>query len=575
MTSTQDNLAIIHEHYHVTDVGVRMVLDSLTKGITTHWRRHPHQFLWYSPQKFQDQAAPCEKYSEKYVTLIEDNALGYLATPFPSVAYFESAAQSRKKAKLDIIDPMLSHYQKIVHIIQNPTLLKNPVETYANGLIAQTLIEKNYIQIWYIHDLLEESSARQQLRDHIKRIAGDQTERVYGKNGAGLAWRSSPNIFYITINKMAQEAITRYLINELGTYIFYLPNPVDLDALRMPPSFVENGRTLDDQLETFCMQHRQAGYMFDRDADLIIAAEVARERKNTGEQLLILNMLNRTLKSTGKKFQLLITMIPNQGVDKERIIKFQEYIRVNRLPVVMGFGKEIISRGSNRTNGLFTITDLWNHPRACSEISTAVKEGFGLNFINPAVATMDSPHSLTTVGRKVFEVWPDLRAAGMKLPEEAFYDAIKIEAALFPEKLQNICVKTNLIDVTQLPRKYETISYEDPIELGKDFCQYTANEQILLMDMIDYHKLSDELSAFINFILDRKKMTGVARRNAVAITQNLSLASYSQKLEHSLEQAFLFKQERVANGESPTMIYDNTALIDYYHRKENPDKQLQ
>jgi hypothetical protein len=569
MAVQHSKLAILHEHYHVTDAGVRMVLDSLIQGIVKNWPEPATQFLWYSPQKFQDRTTPCEKYSDRNLALIEDKQLGYLSTPFSSIEHFEDAVQKRKKAKLDFINHLFTQHETMVHIIQNPTLLKNPVETQSNSLMAQDLLEKNYIQIWYIHDLLEESSARQKLRNHIKRIAGKNTEKVYGVNAAGIAWQKSPNIFYITINKMAHEALKRFLRDGSGTCISYLPNPVDVEALRITPSFKENGLTLDESLEVFCSHHQQDGYTFNPCADIIIAAEVARERKNTGEQLLILNMLNRTLKNVGKQFQLLVTLLPDQGADNKRIIKFQEYIRVNHLPVVMGFGKEIIGRGYDRTPGLFAITDLWSHPRAYMGISTAVKEGFGLNFINPAVATMDNPYTLTTVGRKVKEVWPDLMAAGMVMPDDAFYDAVTIDAALFPAALKDLHLKRNRIDAARLPRHYKSIAYDDTIELGKDFCRYSADEQILIMDLIDYGKLAERMSAFMQFILDHDQMARIAKKNARAVTKNLSLESYIQKLETTVQQAFRLKRERLSNGETPKMIRDNSGLLHYYQRKEN------
>ena len=568
-------LAIIHEHYHVTDAGIRIVLDSLINGITKYWGDKPEQFLWYSPRKHQDRQEPYEKFSNKNVRLEEDKQLGYLSTRFDSIEDLVAKIEKRTKTKLEFVNLKLKKFKKVVHIIQNPTLLKNPVETQANSLIAKELLEENYIQLWYIHDFLEDSPSRQRLREFIKTIAGPATEIKYGDNGAGLAWRLSPNIFYITINKTAIEALERFLPIEpydLRKCIFYLPDPVDIDAFKIAPFFNLNGTTLDDRLESFCSSHQQEGYSFDRDADIIIAAEVARQRKNTGEQLLILNMLNRALKRNKRKFQLLITMVPSEGSDMERIGKFQEYIRVNHLPVVMGFGSEIISRGSDRPNGQFTITDLWSHPRAYIGISTSVKEGFGLNFVNPVIATMDNNYTLTTVGRRLTEIWDDYLAVGMTMPDDAFYDAIIIDEALFPEDLKGAAIKQNSIDLSNnLPQKYKTISYDATIQLGKDFCTYSADEQILIMDIIDYSKLAGRLTQFVEFISDKDKMNHTAKKNSVAIIENLSLESYATKLKHMIQIAFNLKQERLSEGETPMMMRSNTKLIEFFLSKEKKE----
>jgi hypothetical protein len=567
----RSDLSIVHEHYHVTDAGIRTFLDSLINGIAKHWGDKPEQSLWYSPWKHQDQQEPYEKFSNKNAKLEEDKLLGYLSTQFNSIKDFTEKISKRKKTKLDFLNIKLRDYKKVVHIIQNPTLLKNPVETQANSLIAQELLNKNYVQIWYIHDFLEDSPARQRLREFIKTVAGSDTEEEYGENGAGIAWRLSPNIFYITINKAAIEALKGFLPFEpydLRKYIFYLPDPVDIDAFKIIPSFKQNGATLDDRLDSFCSSHQQEGYSFDRDADIIIASEVARERKNTGEQLLILNMLNKALKRNKRKFQLLVTMIPSEGSDIERICKFQEYVRVNNLPVVMGFGKEIISRGSDRTNGKFTITDLWSHPRAYMVISTSVKEGFGLNFVNPAIATMENQYTLTTVGRKLTDIWGDYLAVGMTMPDDAFYDAIIIDEDLFHEDLKGAAIKQNNIDCSKLTRKYNTISYDYTIQLGKDFCYYSADEQILIMDIIDYSKLAGRLDQFIGFISDKNKMNRTAEKNSAAIIKNLSLESYITKLKHLIQHTFNLKQKRQSEGETPLMIRNNTKLIEFFQRKE-------
>jgi hypothetical protein len=563
MNSAKENIAIIHEHYHVTEAGIRLVLDALSLGGVKYYG-HASQYLWYSPQKFQDRSSPSERFSQEHATLIEDKKLGYITASFASVEQFEAAIDKRKHEKLEIIKPKLRDHDAVVHVIQNPTLLKNPVETQANARIASQLLDQNYLQIWHLHDFLEESSARQDLRKFIKTFAGDKTEERYGRNGCGLAWTTSPNIFYATINLKDRCAIRGFFPEKLGKTVFYLPDPVDIDLIRVPPLFKRQSVTIDDRINDYCESNADTGYVYNAGAALLLATEFARERKNTGEQILLLKLLNSLKGRQEDKFQLLITLIPTMGADAERIGIFQEYIRLNQLPVVMGFGRQIIARGNEVKAGQFTMTDLWNHPRAHVGISTSVKEGFGLNFINPAIATFDNPFTLPTVGRRLKDIFPDFETLGMTLHDSAFYDAIIMDQSILLDDARVFDKQRKNIVKGQLAHRYETVAYQGVIPLGKDFSCYPADEQILLMDIIDYAKLSDTMSDFIEFILDRDKMDHIAKRNAAAMMQNLSLPSYIDRVKEMIKKAFIYKQARLAEGEIPAMILDNSPLFDYY-----------
>lgn len=561
------HIAVVHEHYHVTDAGMRYVLESLAGGINTHLK-NAVQYLWYSPRKYQGQETPWEKFSDTLVSLIEDDALGYLSTPFDSLEHFNNAVSKRTRTKLATLEEILQSYDTVIHLIQNPTLLKNPVETQANCRVAHALSDHNYIQIWHIHDLLEDSPARQALRDHIRQIAGPKTEEAYGLNGCGISWTTAPNIFYATINMKDRTAIKKILPQKLWKCIFYFPDPVDIAALRTKPRFSRKGKTLDDRILSYCQEHQSKGYRYDTDAEIMIASEFARERKNTGEQLLLLNMLNRISSQRQISFQLLITMVPAVGPDADRIKVFQNYIQINRLPVVMGFGSQLIARGNISDDQMFTMTDLWSHPRARFTISTAVKEGFGLNFINPAVATFDNEFTSPTVGRRLRDIFPDFEAAGMTMDENAFYDNIIVDDALIGKNSAFIDVRKNMILKDSLPRKYHAVSYEGIIELNRDFCSYSADEQILLMDLIDYDVLVGRLSDFVEFVMDKKKMSRIAKTNAAAIMKNLSVPSYIARLKSMIDRALVLKRERTANGEMSDVIRDNTQMVSFYKALE-------
>jgi hypothetical protein len=560
------SFAIVHEHYHVTDAGMRSVLETLSKGI---YRYFPgaSQFLWYSPKKVQNRQDPGEPFADRYVTLIEDDALGYLTRSFDSVDAFLEQVNRRKQCKIKTLSTLFEKYDKVVHWIQNPTLLKNPVETQANVTLARDLVGQDYIQVWHIHDLLEDAASRRSLRAHIKKLVGEKTEKVFGVNGSGICWSTSPNIFYAVINMKAHWALQNLMLPAQRDFIFYFPDAVDTD-FRQDGCAQEQESAIDDLLVRYCSGHRAEGYRFDPDAELLIAAEMARERKNTGEQILLLNTFNAAGRKSGRQFQLLVTLLPDQGSDRQRIEIFKAYIRDNRLPVVMGFGKEIVSRGNQRETGKFRLSDLWNHPRAFAEISTSVKEGFGLNFIGPAVASSANPYSLPTVGRRLREVFPDFEAAGLVMPEKAYYDAIVVAPSILRDGLAGLDEKKNTLRPLEFENRYTAVPSGLCISLGRDFCSYSAGEQILLMDCIDYEKLADALSVFLAFVFDRVKMNTVAKHNAQAVSKNLSLKPYVDRLTSIVEQAFVFKEKRLLAGEQPAMIRDNRKLSKFYRADE-------
>jgi hypothetical protein len=554
--------AVLHEHYHVTDAGMRTVLETLCTAFRHIWP-DAAQYMWYSPYKYQHIKASKESFVNPHVKLIEDAELGYLTRSFDSPDQFKACVTSRISAKSDILGPLLRHHKKVVHLIQNPTLLKNPVETQANAGLAQKYLGQNYVQIWHIHDLLEDADSRGPLRAHIRTLVGADTETIYGVNGSGLGWVACPNIVYAVINTKARRALQQVLPPPWRDAVFYLPDAVDLDAYGLTVEPLR-GEGIDDLMEHYCLSNTADGYRFDRSAELLIAAEMARERKNTGEQLLILNMLNARFERTGRTFQLLVTMLPQTGDAKERIEIFKAYIRSNKLPVLMGFGPHLIARGTKAGSGRMTLADLWNHPRAVVEISTAVKEGFGLNFLHPAIATAANSYTLPTVGRRLQEVFPDFEAAGMVFPKDAYYDEILVDASILCDGLDYRDQKKDILQISEESPNAAARSTVEAIALSRDFCTYSAAEQVCLLERIDYRKLNRKLARFLDCILDKERMNSIAKHNAAAIKKNLSITSYAGKLKAIIAQAFMLKDQRIASGETPTMLRDNRKLMAYY-----------
>ena len=204
-------VSYVVEHYHVADSGMNLILRTLVGGIK---KLYPKCFvvLLYSSVKYQDRLTGSKNPKEPYVDpvllnleprmrslrqimnsietstakkqqgmVVDMPALGYSSKIYSRFDNFVRAAEKRKAEKLRYLMALLKFRRNLVHHIHNPTLMKNPLETYANYLLAMDLIYEPYIQIRHICDLTEDTPAREDLRRCQKHVAGQQTEKKTGK----------------------------------------------------------------------------------------------------------------------------------------------------------------------------------------------------------------------------------------------------------------------------------------------------------------------------------------------------------------------------------------------------------
>ena len=609
---TLNGFTYVLEHYHANDAGMNEVIHSIVNGFLS-FRNDVFFILVYSSKKYQDRvnndinlievynhpdllsfdpdkhdlsslsnAIRSSRYWDYKGIIFDMPELGYSSRIFSSVNDFLSEAKLRRGKKIDYFKKLLKINRPIVHHILNPTLMKNPVETYANYLMAIDLLSEPYIQLRHVHDLTEDTLQRKDLRAIQRKIAGDQTTKFFGLNGSGISWQTSPNIFYAAINLKDYQAI-KAAFNFKSTVLHYIPNPVNLNEITAKPIWEKNGLTLDNALFKYATKQGDSTFRFNCDAHLLLATEVARERKNTGEQLLLLRLLNK-LSGKLQKYQLLISMLPSSKNDLLRIEVFKKYIKIHEQPVIMGFAKDILCRGINIPDDKFHIRDLWNHPRTVAVLSTSTNEGFGYNFVNPAISTLHNRHhgSIGTIGRRLTSVFNNLSLYGTTFPGDAYYDSIFIDYFMIENKYRYFISDNLILNITKARESNPEFNYYlkqydqniNEIKLNSDFSKYNALEQMILIDLIDYKQLAKKLNRFIRYLNNPVRMNLVATYNAIKLKNCLSVESFIFRLEKILINCFVQKSNRIKNNEKPSLIKDNHFLTQFYQNNSIDAEQF-
>jgi glycosyltransferase involved in cell wall biosynthesis len=116
------------------------------------------------------------------------------------------------------------------------------------------------------------------------------------------------------------------------------------------------------------------------------------------------------LKRLGRAYQLLITLDAASPPDVAYSRRLKEFAASRGMPVVIGFGGELISRTSRRTikNGVVTRYNLRDLYALCSgALVTSVVEGFGLAYHEGWLCRRP------VIGRKIPEIVADFEANGL------------------------------------------------------------------------------------------------------------------------------------------------------------------
>ncbi len=472
-------------HYHMKKCGVRIVIENIFDCLRLYSESNLN--LFYS-SKYQS-------FSKRDVKTIDLEGIDYLEQIFKNKEELWDKAfklKERIRKKLDLSKPCVLH-------CHNVNLFKNSILGAALLLLANDLETEEFVMLMHVHDFAEDSRAD---RLHLMMNCSGKEDRMFGTE---LAYPINRNIVYLTLNSRDSK-----LLEKLGIFknrIFLYPNSINIDFFSSKPLKKNN---LKDLIAKFAKKN---GYTFDKKRKIILSPLKPIRRKNIIESLLILNLLN----SIKDEWQFLITLDADSKADVAYVNRIKEYVKKKKLPVVIGFGYDLISSSEERKykNGKvvqYNMVDLFSIAETI--MTTSILEGFGFTYTEGWLAEKK------VVGRRIDFIFKDLEANGIKLNH--FYNKIIVD--------------------------------------GKDFKEYDHNMQLKLLKMIDYKKLlkQKEVKRLVDFMKDSKK---TVLNNKKKIAENYSLMAYYHKLKKIIMKAMELRKDRKKKYK-----LDNKKLIDYFER---------
>jgi glycosyltransferase involved in cell wall biosynthesis len=338
---------------------------------------------------------------------------------------------------------------------------------------------------------------------------------------------------YVTINSFDLENLRLLGMNNDRFYL--LPNAVDCDFFTSKPS-------KDKLLDKIKLYAKRNKYNFYPKRKILLAPVKVMRRKNIIESILILKILN----SIKDEYQLLVTLDANSPED----MAYSELIKdkIKDLPVVIGFGKKIISSG-RRTKNSYNMVDVFSVSEAI--ITTSIIEGFGFAFHEAWLA--DKP----VIGRKLPMVTDDFEENGLKL--DHMYEKLKINVKhinvdelkkRYYMKINQRLKQAGIADHTWMEFSEEFNKIEDNYV---DFADLDAEQQLKILDTPLKEILNDnpQIKQSVN-----KK---VIQHNKKAVLQKYNLHSLEKRMNN------YFGISKRLNSEK----LDNVPLIDRYMQTDN------
>jgi len=460
-------------HYHMKHAGVRFTLDNIFNSLSDM-----NLFLIYSDQD--------EIYEKRGVQTLPIQTIDYDDQTFISRVELDKHAEQIKdsiKSKLDLT------HQCVLHT-HNVNLMKNTCLGRAIQFLSDELPE--LLIILQVHDFAEDHRI-----DELK-LMMHATGKYDSEFASRLAYPIGNNIVYCTINSRDMDLLSKIGIPK--DRLFVLPNSVNIKFLESEPI-----SGFKQKLAEYACDH---GYSFDPNKRILLAPMRIMRRKNIVESILILNLLNEA----NNQWQLLINLDAN---GKEDIIcseAIKTYVMNNNLPVVVGFGYELVSPNKQRSEkfphnmvDVFAVADY--------VLTTSKIEGFGFVFIECWL------QDRALIGRKIDFLNTDFANYGLDLSH--LYNEIIIE--------------------------------------GKDFKDYDYTKQLKLLDSIDYSKL--QMQNFKDFV--EQDHTELIKNNKQAVKDNYSLEAYNKRLTNMIKNGF----EHINDKD----IYkiDNSFLIEYFENDKS------
>jgi glycosyltransferase involved in cell wall biosynthesis len=337
------NLSILH--YHLMPGGVTRIISSQVASLT-------------SCSYIEKVVILCGRFSPQFVTngvtIIENVGMNYISP------------HEKKEFYMTLRDRLYSFMKDqigrddIIHI-HNPNVGKNPVLTSA----IYRLGAEGYKLFLHCHDFAED---RPDNIAFMKQVIQD----VLSENVNEVMYPRFCHCFYGVLNSFDMERLKKIGIEK--DKIQRIPNPVSFDM------YTDVGQ-MEKARDDVC-----AHFHLNPQADIFIYPVRVIRRKNIGELILLAALF------PGRACWL-VSMAPHNPLEITFYRKWKAFVREKQLPVFFEAGKEIdfhtLMYGADRS------------------ITTSIKEGFGMSFLEPWL--FQKP----VVGRSIPYVINDFKEEGM------------------------------------------------------------------------------------------------------------------------------------------------------------------
>lgn len=369
-------------HYHLLRGGVRSALERSLAAL--------HRRGWFQQRRLQlvvgrgDGVRSFIRWARDLqipVTATIEPALDYRDEPWPDQVSFQAEADRIGSWFVSLADGPSLFW------IHNAPLGKNPLVTESWKRAAEISRRRRLPHrfLYHIHDFAECGRLQNLLR--LRRC------RPHG--GVRDSYPTGANVAYAVLNEADQHRLLRAGVAE--ERLFRIPNVISRPTA--DPSLRTRKRDLAGSLRPFADQH---GYSFHPERPWWVLPIRLIRRKNVLESVLLGLMVEQPP-------QLLLTLDANSRQERPYAEAVKTLVRNKRLPVVIGFGLELVGSA-------FPLPRLL--AASAAVVTTSLLEGFGFSFL-------DGPmQGRPLAGRNLKDVTRDFEPAG--LPTDRLYEALPV-----------------------------------------------------------------------------------------------------------------------------------------------------
>lgn len=327
----------------------------------------------------------------------------------------EQLLRSMELERSDFDNPYILH-------VHNGNLGKNPYLTLALKLLIERL-ERDNLPAWVlyqVHDFAEDN--RPLCWQSLCNCSGRSDPRL----AVEMMYPTGRRVRWACVNSADKKILMEMGIEPDSVSI--LPNAVAVDVFtaggltdmsggevrKLGITPIDFATDIKSRLSFYAEEN---GFRFESDRKILLAPVKAIRRKNIVESVLLMLMLNYKC----DEYQLLLTLPANSPEDIAYNRAINQFVKENHLPVVIGFGSQLLAGGHQRHIEKakvisYSLVDLLALSEAV--VTTSVQEGFGYVFHEPWLADK------FVFGRNIDQVTSDFTEQGLNL--DHLYDHLLI-----------------------------------------------------------------------------------------------------------------------------------------------------